>query len=317
MTETNWTEEYLKSLIHDGVTESLILDYKGSGALTPKTDSIKKEISKDVSSFANSAGGTIIYGIREVEHLPTELDGIDLRVVTREWLDQVISSRIQRRIDNVRIYQVPLSGGTVAYVVSIPQSNRAPHMASDNRFYKRFEYQSVAMEEYEVRDVANRAIGPILKIKIQMSPSKLTFEEGENLSHPVSLMANVENENTTPATCAVFNFLIDKRIHCHGSPQGFVNQREAILQLADGSSRSHLLWHSNWSTPGKMPIWRGINFGLFDSHFQIQVPNGSAEYGLGWIARAPYMSDSSELLILSVSEDNSVSLRATGVGIQL
>ena len=37
-------------------------------------------------------------------------------------------------------------------------------MANDNRFYKRFNFQSVPMEEYEVRDVSRRLDSPDLKM---------------------------------------------------------------------------------------------------------------------------------------------------------
>src|SRR5262245_49653647 len=150
----DWIEADLQALIANGVTESLVLDYKGAGALLQRSDGVKNEISKDASSFANSAGGTIVYGMTEVGHLPTAIDGIDPAVVTREWLNQVIDSRIQRRIDGLRINQVQLASGLVVYVVVIPQSERAPHMASDHRYYKRSNFQSVMMEEYEVRDVS-------------------------------------------------------------------------------------------------------------------------------------------------------------------
>ena len=92
-------------------------------------DREKNEISKDVSAFANSAGGVIIYGIVEKDNLPDRLDcGFDPTEVTREWIEQVINSRIHRRIDSVRIHQIDLSSksGRVAYVIEIPSSTRAP-----------------------------------------------------------------------------------------------------------------------------------------------------------------------------------------------
>jgi hypothetical protein len=41
--------------------------------------------------------------------------------------------------------------GRVLYVIEVPESARAPHMAN-HRFYKRFECESLPMEEYEVRE---------------------------------------------------------------------------------------------------------------------------------------------------------------------
>jgi predicted HTH transcriptional regulator len=136
-----WKENDLLALQRQQVPERLDLEYKRADSLE-NAEKKKSEISKDVSAMANSAGGIIIYGVAEDKETRTVRvsGGIDPAVVTTEWLEQVISSRIQRRIDGVRINQVPLTTvepGKVAYVVSVPQSTRAPHMAFDNRFYKR------------------------------------------------------------------------------------------------------------------------------------------------------------------------------------
>jgi len=65
-------EKDLIQLIQTEVQESLYLDYKSAGSLQ-YNDTNKGEISKDVSSFANSDGGQIIYGIVEKGHLPIEV----------------------------------------------------------------------------------------------------------------------------------------------------------------------------------------------------------------------------------------------------
>jgi predicted HTH transcriptional regulator len=55
-----WNEEKVGLYIRDKIEESINLDYKAAGAIaTEKTT----EIIKDISAFANSAGG-IIYGLR-------------------------------------------------------------------------------------------------------------------------------------------------------------------------------------------------------------------------------------------------------------
>jgi hypothetical protein len=70
----------------------------------------------------------------------------------------VINSRVQKRIPGIEIFPVRFEGdiGKTVYILKIPQSTLGPHMASDKRFYKRFNFQSVPMEEYEVRDLFSR-----------------------------------------------------------------------------------------------------------------------------------------------------------------
>lgn len=157
-----WDEAYLLELIRVEEQEGLRLDYKASAALD-KTDNKKNEISRDVSAFANSAGGFLVYGMLENKHVPTSIDvGVDRNVITKEWLESVIKSRISPIIDDFTVKQVSLPGKSpnqVAYVVEIPQAtSRAPHQAYDHRYYKRYNYESTPMEDYEVRDLMRRSI---------------------------------------------------------------------------------------------------------------------------------------------------------------
>lgn len=160
---SEWTEQDLLSLIANGVEESSDLEYKRSAALS-KTDSGKNEISKDVSSLANANGGTIIYGMIEEHHLPRQLDGIDPAEITKEWLEQVINGRIRPRLSGLQINPVPLTNsaiGKVVYVISVPQSGTA-HQAGSKRYYKRFNFESIPMEDYEIRDIMNRTKHPLI-----------------------------------------------------------------------------------------------------------------------------------------------------------
>ena len=197
-----WDEDDLLQLIATGEQESITLDYKQCDSLA-KSDGKKNELSKDVSAFANSAGGVIVYGIVENGHVPVCLDdGYDPQEISKEWLDQVITSRIQRRIDGVRINQVDLPNeqpGRVAYVVYVPQSLRAPHQAADKKFYKRFNFQSVAMEEYEIRDVARRLEVPDLSLRFEFEQVPTESLEGRALAGAVKVMPILSNSADVPA----------------------------------------------------------------------------------------------------------------------
>jgi hypothetical protein len=154
------TRADLERIIHERLPESLILDYKRSDALK-NDDKSRNELCKDVSAFANSAGGQIIYGIPEVNHVPQPLDsGVDKSTITPEWIEHVLNSRIQPIIDGLLIKHIPISDDhtRVAYVLNIPQStSRAPHQASDRKYYKRYNFESVAMADYEIRDILGRS----------------------------------------------------------------------------------------------------------------------------------------------------------------
>ncbi len=78
------SEKDILNLIVNKVEENISLDYKECIALT-NTDRAKNDISKDISAFANSVGGTIIYGVKENSHIPIEIDnGVDPKIITKD-----------------------------------------------------------------------------------------------------------------------------------------------------------------------------------------------------------------------------------------
>ena len=167
---SEWNKQRLDQMIADGVEESLSLDYKRADSLA-KTDGKKAEVTKDVSAFANSTGGVLIYGVAEFgddarRHLPEQLDPMRRTEISKEWLDQVIQT-IQPQIEGLVIHPVTISeqDNTVCYVVEVPQSDTA-HMARDHRYYKRHNFNALAMEDYEVRDVMNRTTHPKIRASI-------------------------------------------------------------------------------------------------------------------------------------------------------
>lgn len=175
------TQADLESLISNAVEERLDLEYKRANSLQ-KTDGAKKEITKDVSSFANSAGGVLIYGIAEYDdvekrHLPERIDPIDRTAFTREWLDQIIGN-IRPRLDVV-ITPIALDSGSndCAYVVQIPKGGTA-YQAVDCRYYKRFNFRAEMMADHEIRDVMSRAEHPIIRPRFQIRLGTVFYSSG-------------------------------------------------------------------------------------------------------------------------------------------
>ena len=159
-----YTISDVEQLIQDEVEENIHLDYKRDGALS-KDDKKRAEITKDVSAFANSDGGIIVYGLAESDHKPQSITYIDGMVYTKEWLENIVNS-IQPRIDGLKIYPVRKDNNLKQslYIVKIPRSSQAPHMAKDKRYYKRFNFMSEPMEDYEVKDVMYRHHSPKLTL---------------------------------------------------------------------------------------------------------------------------------------------------------
>lgn len=173
--------EDLELMIKKEVQESVHLDYKDSRAINKNK---RHEIAKDVSAFANSDGGILIYVMTEEQHLPTKIDeGIDHTVFTREWLEEVISSNITPIIDGLKIRQIPLTKQNSVYIVQIPKSIRAPHQEqSSKRYYKRYNFKSQPMENYEIQDIRQRSlsISPLVNFDIVFEHSTMVYFQIEN-----------------------------------------------------------------------------------------------------------------------------------------
>lgn len=168
----DWDLARLQRYIDEAIEESLTLEYKAGDALL-KINGRQREIAKDVSAMANSAGGVIIYGIaehidKELRHLPAGFVPVDRRECSKETLEQIISSNIEPRISGIKIYPVPLRSHPVhvAYVVSIPQSDTAHQVSRTKRYYKRFNFEAVPMEDYELRDVLSRTSHPVVESRV-------------------------------------------------------------------------------------------------------------------------------------------------------
>jgi hypothetical protein len=267
---TEWEEADIASLIHNKVQESLTLDYKKSDALG-KTDRKKSDLSKDVSAFANSAGGVILYGMEEDKHYPTKVDGgLDPHDISKEWIEQVINSSVHPKIDGLRINQIPLrqsSAGGVLYALSIPAAtSRAPHQADDRRYYKRYNFQSVPMEDYEIRDIYRRASTPDLWIDFNFDTGKTTevkFRPSAVASDPIMLHANIGNRSREPALYAVIQIYLDQNFTINTTAAGFSMGRAVTTN--DRRPLNRFL--KSWSIQNDLPIFSEIRFPVSNSPF--------------------------------------------------
>jgi len=72
----SWDIPRLDSLIENAVPEDRLLDFKS--ALVLGDPDKKRDFVKDVASFANSIGGTLLFGVKEEALVAKELVGIPI-----------------------------------------------------------------------------------------------------------------------------------------------------------------------------------------------------------------------------------------------
>lgn len=134
------TEGDLVELQAGQVPEGLRLDYKRD--LYGNSDAERREALKDISAFANSAGGHLLIGVEEHDGLPVGIPGLaganpDEAILR---LDQMARTGIEPRIPGLRIRSVPLASGAFCIAVRVPRSWNPPHRVAaqnSNRFWVR------------------------------------------------------------------------------------------------------------------------------------------------------------------------------------
>lgn len=255
-----YTEKDIDYLIKNEVEENIHLDYKRAEALSKDNKAIN-EISKDVSAFANSDGGIIIYGLSEENHKPKERSFVDGSIFTKEWLETKILDNIHQRIDGLIIYPIRNDGDIrkTIYVVKIPRSDSAPHMAIDHKYYLRHNFSSIPMEEYQVREVFNRKTIPSLELidchfyKSDDKSDKVTYD----------FFASIKNNGRCACGEYKLNVYLNEFEFCHFSNTSF-NPSERLSPTIFNKTRFKL------SFPAKEMIFQGEFLDI--GHLRIDMP---------------------------------------------
>lgn len=191
----------LRSLLTSGATEGLLLEYKREPY--GNADADKKEFLKDLSSFANSAGGHLLIGVEETDGSATELKPITDRDADTELqrLESLLRDGIEPRLPAARLRAVPISSGGYVLVARIPQSWSAPHRVSirgSNRFYGRTSAGAYELSVSELRtkfnssaDALDAAIAfhqrRVAQIGADEGTVPLAHEDGRLTAHIVPL----------------------------------------------------------------------------------------------------------------------------------
>jgi len=113
-------EADLQRLVEDNVEENRQLEYKRE--LPATGTEAKKEFVRDVVSFANSAGGHIIFGIAASNGRPREFAPISVEKIddAKVRLESIIRTSIEPPIQGLKIESVKLGSGG-ALVIEIPR----------------------------------------------------------------------------------------------------------------------------------------------------------------------------------------------------
>jgi len=136
----------IQSLIEEKVKEGTTIDYKMEKA----SYSI---IAKVISSFLNTKGGLLVYGVKEKDEIPIEITGCNKTVIQ---LQRSIYDRVTPWHDNIKFRKIENSDEPVKNIIliEVPKSQNPPHM-TDNRYYYRNYEESTPMTHYQIKSIFN------------------------------------------------------------------------------------------------------------------------------------------------------------------
>jgi hypothetical protein len=146
-------EDDLLALISNGISEGRTIEYKWE--LPGNSDGDKKEFLADASSFANTTGGDLIFGIDESQGLPTQITGVqsaDLDLEIRR-LDSILASGLDPRI-RYALRAMTCLGGEKLLIVRVERGWSGPHRVifkGHDRFYARNSAGKYPLDVNELR----------------------------------------------------------------------------------------------------------------------------------------------------------------------
>lgn len=263
-----YTIEDIQTLIDNHAEEGVHLELKRANALSKEN---ADKITKTLSAFANSDGGVVIYGVAEEDHVASDYSFVDGNVITTEHIS-MLARYVQPAIEGLTIYPIRKDDdfSKSIYVVKVPRSDKAPHMAKDHRYYKRNNVESIPMEDFDVKDVMNRIHNPELGIFacfLNKLSQKVNGQEYTKFSF-IAMIGNFGRVLSRNYKLISYFFCIDDNISPKYTPVQPLVTKAKTLVIGD-------MYCTKISTPSIESIFPNekIEFG----HVEIEVPLDKTE----------------------------------------
>ncbi len=157
----------LDALVANSIEEGRELEFKRD--LPGSADADKRELCADVSSFANTSGGYLLFGVEETAGVATAVPGLTIDAdATILRLEQILTAGVDPPIPGLACRAVPTTAGTVAIAIHVPRSWRMPHLvkhAGSFRMYARTSRGKQPLDAQEIRRAFESATSAVEVIR--------------------------------------------------------------------------------------------------------------------------------------------------------
>lgn len=193
----------IKEFVKTGQEETLHLEFKTITKPDLSFRDDKRNLAINMSAFANSDGGLIIWGVDARKNA----DGVDCASALVEIhkvagfvgrLNELTGEAVLPRITDVRHRAIPSIEGNGFALSLIPESDSGPHMAKlgEDRYYKRSGTSSYRMEHFDVADMFGRRQKPKLEVTTRVN----------GIGADVKIILGLRNTGRTSARAAYLAF---------------------------------------------------------------------------------------------------------------
>ncbi len=142
-------------------------ELKSATYLQPdKKSDFKKELAKQVSAFANSGGGYLVFGISNDRQLEPCTDVVG-RQSMGDFLSTMTEQSVEQPIRHFRTHSIPFSDDSSKhlYVIEVEDSPAAPHQAKEERqYYYRIDGHSKPAPHFHLELLRNRMTKVVLRV---------------------------------------------------------------------------------------------------------------------------------------------------------
>jgi len=223
-------------------------DFQLPDKLVPGNDKKESWLTRYVSAFANTSGGTVIFGIKKIRGRASEICSIDFTKTSAFWLETLLHNEISPAIEDIEVYEIPFSenNSTGLLVLHVPKSTLRPHMAADKRYYHRVGLREEVMDENRIRELYNLVSVPDMEfVGIINTNGVPSLENGQFINVTFYPKFLVRNAGSAVEKILKFELWLLSELHdANFSPlQNYFNRLEGPYTV--------------FSVPNRQPVFQG------------------------------------------------------------